>query len=140
MTPSYPGITSIGYLLANNLPANTTYQALAGITINLFIRPTPIQITNTAQCVVEHTNDCNGTAERLTLTFSTAQSLPRHTALAFVITDANHHQWLIGQAEQPHLAITATQQTGTPSDTPATYLYEIKTTAPIALKPCKVMV
>ena len=72
---SYPGIVSIGYLLAENLPANTAYSALAGIPVSLFLRPTDVPLSGTAECVVEQSNDSNGSAESLTLTFSSALRL-----------------------------------------------------------------
>ena len=140
MKPSYPGIVSIGYLLAENLPANTTNNALAGIPVVLFLRPTDVPLSGTPECVVEQSNDSNGSAESLTLTFSSALRLPRNKAVALVVKDANNQSWLIGQLERPHLAITSTQQTGTPDGTPAVYVYEVKQTAPICYKPCKMMV
>ena len=137
---SYPGIVSIGYLLAENLPANTAYSALAGIPVSLFLRPTDVPLSGTAECVVEQSNDSNGSAESLTLTFSSALRLPRHKAVALIVKDANNQSWLIGQLECPHLAITSTQQTGTPDGSPAVYVYEVKQSAPICYKPCKMMV
>ena len=137
---SYPGIVSIGYLLAENLPANTAYSAWAGIPVSLFLRPTDVPLSGTAECVVEQSNDSNGSAESLTLTFSSALRLPRHKAVALIVKDANNQSWLIGQLECPHLAITSTQQTGTPDGSPAVYVYEVKQSAPICYKPCKMMV
>ena len=69
---SYPGIVSIGYLFADTLPANTAYSALAGIPVNLFLRATDVPLSGTAQCVVEQSNESNGSAESLTLTFSSS--------------------------------------------------------------------
>ena len=140
MKVSYPGIVSIGYLLDENLPANTTYRALAGIPIHLFLRPITIPLSGMPECVVEQTNENNGSTESLTLTFNSALRLPRGKALAFVVKDANNRSWLIGQLERPHLAINSTQQTGTPEGSPAVYVYEVKQNAPICYKPCKMMV
>ena len=140
MSVSYPGIVSIGYLFADNVPANTIYNALAGVPIRLFTSPMVVPLSGTAECSVEQSNESNGTAESLTLTFSSPLRLPRHRAVAFVVTDANRRQWLIGQPERPHLSITSTQQTGTPDATAAVYQYEVKQTAPVCFKPCQVMV
>lgn len=138
MCVSYPGITSIGYVFADNLPAETVWFPLIGLPVDVY-NPTEIPLSGTAECAVEHTNDSNGSAESLTLTFSSALRLPRHKAVAFVVTDANGQLWLIGQPELPHLAITATQQTGTPDGTPAVYAYEVRHKAPICLKPCQIV-
>ncbi len=134
--PSYPGIIEIGYLKADILPANTTYNALAGVPIVLFVRPTVVPLSSNASLEVEQTNERNGTVESLTLTFRSATRLPRHCAVAFVIRTANGQYYLIGQSERLYLAITATQMTGTPDGDPAVYQYEVKHTASIVLKPC----
>ena len=140
MKVSYPGIVSIGFLFADNLPANTAYSALAGIPVNLFLRATDVPLSGKAVCVVEQSNDSNGSAESLTLSFSSSYRLPRHRAVAFVVKDANNQSWLIGQLERPHLSITSSQQTGTPDGDSAVFVYEVKQIAPICYKPCKVMV
>lgn len=114
MQPSYPGIVRIGYIYADNLPAYTIQRALVGLEINLFLHPTDIPLSGNAVCSVEKTNDCNGIIEHITLTFRSILPLPTQSAIAFVITDANGRQWLIGQLERPHLALTATRDTGTP--------------------------
>ena len=137
---SYPGIVSIGYLFADNLPANTMNNALAGIPVNLFLRPTDVPLSGATECAVEQSNDSNGSAESLSLSFNSALRLPRHKAVALVVKDANGQSWLIGQLERPHLSIKSTQQTGTPDGSPAVYAYEVKQSAPICFKPCKMMV
>lgn len=136
----YPGITRIGYLSADLLPAYTTYNAIAGAPVVLFTAPLRIPLSGYADLQVEQSNEHNGTAESLTLSFRTAHSLPRHNALAFIVWTAAGQCYLIGQKEQPAVAIQCTQLTGTPDGDPAAYRYEVKHTAPIALKPCKVMV
>lgn len=140
MKVSYPGIVRIGYLLAENLPANTAFSALTGIPIRLFLRPTNIPLSGTTDCVVEQSNESNGSAESLTLTFSSPLQLPRNKAVVFVVLDANNRSWLVGQLEHPHLAITSTLQSGQTDGTPAVYAYEVKQNAPICYKPCQMMV
>lgn len=140
MQPSYPGIVRIGYILADNLPAYIIQRAIVGLPINLFLQPRDIPLSGNAECSVEATNDCNGTIESVTLTFRTIMPLPTQRAIAFVLTDANGLQWIIGQLERPHLVITATRDLGTPDGKPAVITYEVKHTALTALKPCKIMV
>ena len=136
---SYPGIKSIGYIFADQVPANTIYNAVAGVPIQLFLKPTPIPLAAGAECVIESNNESNGIAETLTLTFSTALQLPRYRPLAFVITDVNGNTFLVGQPERPHLSVIGSRQTGTPEGESAVITYEIKQTAPICFKPCKMM-
>lgn len=140
MQVSYPGIVSVGYLFADNLPANTMYHAQAGIPISLFLRPDDIPLSGTPDLIVESTNESNGTAESMTLTFSSTLRLPRLRAVAFVIKDANGQWWLIGQLEKPHPAVTGSKATGATDGEPAVTTYEVRQTAPICLKPCKMMV
>lgn len=137
---SYPGITRVGYLSADLLPAYTTYAALAGAPVVLFVAPTLVPLSGNATLQVEQSNEHNGSAESITLSFRTAHHLPRQGTVAFIVWTAAGQCYLIGQLERPALAIQATQQTGTPDGDPAAYQYEVKHTAPIALKPCRVMV
>ena len=137
---SYPGIKSIGYIFADHIPANTVYNAVAGMPVNLFVKPTPVCLAANAVCQVEESNESNGIAQTVTLSFRTAHQLPRHRPLAFIIEDVNGNTFLIGQPERPHLSISRTRQTGTPESESAVTTYEVKHTAPIAFKPCKVMV
>ncbi len=137
---SYPGITKVGYLPADLIPINTIYNALAGVPVVMFTAPTVVPLSGNADLQVEQSNDHNGTAESLTLTFRSALRLPRHYAVALVVWTAAGQCYLIGQEERPCLAIKATQLTGAPDGDPAVYQYEVKQTAPICLKPCKVMV
>lgn len=136
---SYPGIKSIGYVFADQIPANTIYNAVAGIPINLFLTPTPVPVAGATTCEIVSSNENNGIAQSLTLTFSTALQLPRHRPLAFIIEDVNGNTFLIGQPERPHLSVEGTRQTGSPAGDSAVTTYEVKHTAPIALKPCKMV-
>lgn len=140
MQPSYPGIVRIGYILADNLPANTTQRALVGLPITLFLQAKQIPLLSNAVFSAETTNDYNGTAQSITLTFRTTMQLLSQSALAFVVTDACGQSWLIGQLEKPYPSITAIRSSGTPGDEAAVITYEVKHTAPAALKPCKIMV
>lgn len=134
---SFPGISKLGYVRAEELPANTTYNALVGMPLVLLLSPTEIPMSGYADLQVEQSNDRNGTAESLTLTFRSALRLPRHYAVAFVIKTANGQCYLVGQSEKPSLAIKATQVTGTPDGEAAVYNYEVKESAPVCLKPCR---
>ena len=135
---SYPGITRIAFFNANLIPANTTYNALAGIPVVLSSTHTVIPLSGNADLQVEQSNEHNGTEESLTLSFRSPLSLPLHHALAFIVWTAAGQCYLIGQTEQPFLAIKATQLTGTPEGDPAVYEYEVTQSAPITLKPCEV--
>ncbi|MBR3564722.1 MAG: hypothetical protein IKN91_00115 [Paludibacteraceae bacterium] len=137
---SYPGIKSVGYIFADHIPANSVYNAVAGIDINLFVKPTPICIIADATCEVDESNESNGIAQSVTLSFRSTSELPRHRPLAFVIEDVNGNTFLLGQPERPHLAVARTRQTGTPSGESAVISYEVTQTAPIALKPCKMII
>lgn len=139
MCVSYPGISSIGYLPVLSLPANTAYWAVAGVPVGLYEYPTPIPLTDVPELLVETSNENNGSAESVTLTFKTTLELPRHKPVAFVIKDANNALWLVGQLESPNLSITGTKNTGAPGGEPAVITYEVKQTAPKCLKPCKMM-
>lgn len=140
MQPSYPGIVRIGYIYADNQPVYTIQRALVGLPITLFLQATHIPLLSNALFSVETTNDCNGTSQSITLTFRTTLQLPSQSALAFVVTDACGQSWLIGQLEKPYPSITATRSSGTPEDEAAVITYEVKHTAPAALKPCNVRV
>lgn len=138
---NYPGIKTIGYLFADQLPADTIlYSASTRMPISLFLRPTLVPIVGNAVCEVETKAENNGYAEELTLTFQTVVHLPKHRPMAFVIEDVNGNAYLIGQLEKPHLAIHCKRTTSTPDGDAAVFQYEVKQTAPICLKSCKMVV
>ena len=64
-----PGIKSLAYVFSDNLNNNIAMQAVAKMPIMIFAQLTPLPFTGECTCVVENTNENNGTAETATLTF-----------------------------------------------------------------------
>ena len=133
-----PGIKSVSYLHTDNLPADLIYQALSGYQISITQQPTPITQNSTAICDLEQSPDNNTQIEKAKLTFSTLDSIPTSTPLAFLIETVNGENYIIGAREKPYPTIKTSKTTSKPEGDPAVTRYEVTFTARKALIPYKI--
>lgn len=137
MNASFPGITWMGYVKAENLNSGTVYDDLAGVTVSVSaVTVMEIPLDGKALMVCTETNECNGLSESLSITFATTMRLPVGWPLAFVVRDANGRYWLAGGLEPPYPAVTADDSTGLPDGDAAVISYEVRYKAPVCLKRC----
>ena len=97
-----PGIKSLAYVFSDNLNNNIAMQAVAKMPIVIFAPLNPIAFTGECTCIVENTNENNGSAETATLTFQSQVELPEDHPVAFVITDVMDRTYILGAKEAPY--------------------------------------
>lgn len=135
-----PGITAITWLYADSLYEDAQYEPLIGMEVRVeriggYIPLAGLDDSRRMEVVTD--NAGNGSSQKATLTFASEMCLPEHRPLAFIVRDANGRDWLLGQPYPPYLSVVSTVQTGTPGGDSAVYLYTVKETAPVCLRPCR---
>lgn len=134
-----PGIKTVSYLPTDNLPTDIIYQALSGypttLSTNLI---TPITQNGSSICELEQAPDNNTQIEKAKLTFSTLDSIPTSTPLAFLIETVNGDNYVIGTRERPYPTIKSSKSTSKPEGDPAVTRYEVTFTARKTLIPYKI--
>ena len=132
---SLPGINAISYIPATNLPADLIFQALAGYPVTITAASTAIPLTSIPSCELEESPDNNTQTEKAKLTFTTLDTLPTSTPLAFLITTASGNHYILGTRERLYPTIKATTNTSIPDSITAAQKYEVSFTARKALIP-----
>lgn len=135
-TFSLPGIKSLSYINAAQLPDDLAAHALSGAPIWLTQSMVMIPFTGEASCVCTRTNEHGAPNESVEMSFQSLLSLPEHIPLAFVVTDVNNRSFLIGAKEQPWPYVESSQGFGLPDGESSTTTYTITHKAPKALIPC----
>jgi len=124
-----PGIMSVAYVPCESVQRHCDLKCLAKIPVQVFTTPTPIALKGQATCETVSQYDNNGRTEQTTLRFRSLTSLPTTRPLAFIVTDVNRRQFLIGLNEPPYPIIKSTRSIGTPSGDPAIIVHEVTFTA-----------
>ena len=131
-----PGIIQIAYCQAQLLSTDVTFRALANMPVGIFTSLTTISHIGDAICEVETSFDNNDYLQKATLTFSSLESIPTDIPLAFVITTADHKQYLMGTKELPYTIIKSTTSTGSLDSDRAVTKYSISYQNTLALVSC----
>ena len=131
-----PGIKSLAYVFSDNLNNNIAMQAVAKMPIMIFAALTPLPFTGECTCVVENTNENNGTAETATLSFQSQVELPEDHPVAFVIIDVMNRTYLLGAKEAPYPQIGVSKGFGLPDSEAHAITYEVKYQSIKALVAC----
>ncbi len=125
MKQSLPGIIAISYIECKNLPADMELRTLSGLSVGIYEPVAEVAFIGTPTCITESAYDMKSQSERTTLTFQTTVDLPIRRNLAFVITDVQENNYVIGHAEDPFPTIKRNRNLGTPADNKAVYTYEV---------------
>ena len=133
-----PGIKSLAYVFSDDLNNNIAMQAVAKMPIMIFASVNPIVFTGECTCVVENTNENNGSAETATLNFNSQVELPENHPVAFIITDAMDRTFVLGAKEAPYPQITVSKGFGSPDGESHTTAYEVKYQSLKALVECSI--
>lgn len=132
---SLPGITAISYIPATNLPADLISQALAGYPVTITAASTAIPLASIPTCELEESPDNNTQIEKAKLTFTTLDTLPTSTPLAFQITTAAGNHYILGTRERLYPTIKSNTNTSIPDSSTAAHKYEVSFTSRKALIP-----
>ena len=132
---SLPGITAISYVPCDSLPADLIYQALTGFPVTISSSATEIALKSIPSCEVEESPDNNTQIEKAKLSFTTLDTLPTSTPLAFLITTASGNHYILGTREKLYPTIKVTKNTSKPDAEAAVHRYEVSFTARKALIP-----
>ena len=132
---SLPGITAISYVSCDSLPADLIYQALTGCPVAISSSATEIALKSIPSCEVEESPDNNTQIEKAKLLFTTLDTLPTSTPLAFLITTASGNHYILGTREKLYPTIKVTSNTSKPDAEAAVRRYEVSFTARKALIP-----
>ena len=131
---SLPGIRHIAFVDAEALTPHITLQALAKIPVGIFARLSSISFDRrTALCETETEFDNNSTLETATLTFASAETLPKNRKLCFVISLVNGEQWLLGTHEPPFPFVKKEASSGLPDGDANIINYTVNYTNKVAL-------
>ncbi len=125
MKQSLPGIIAIAYLECSKLSFNIEERKLAGLNVGIYEPLTKVCFAGMPTCVTESTHDKHSQSERTTLTFQSVDDIPIRHNLAFVVTDVQGQNYVIGHAEDPFPSIKRNKNLGTPKDEKAAYTYEV---------------
>ena len=134
---SLPGITAISYVSCDSLPADLIYQALTGFTVTISSSTTEIALKSIPSCELEESPDNNTQIEKAKLSFTTLDTLPTRTPLAFLITTASGNHYILGTREKLYPTIKVTSNTSKPDADAAVHRYEVSFTARKALIPLR---
>lgn len=133
---SLPGIISIGYIPCKLLQPDITLCAMSGVPVSV-PSPTNVELTGAATCESTTSPDNNTQLEKATLTFyTTDDSIPIGTPLAFVATTVQGQSYIIGRYEQPYPSVKRTRTTGVPDGDRSVLKYEVTFSALHAIVPC----
>ncbi|WP_033147863.1 hypothetical protein [Prevotella sp. P6B1] len=132
---SLPGIIAISYMPCSNLPADLIYQVLADYPVTISGSATPISIKSIPVCELEESPDNNTPTEKVKLIFTTLDTLPTSTPLAFLISTVNNKHYIIGTHERLYPTIKCSSSTSKPDGEAASVKYEVSFTARKALIP-----
>ena len=132
---SLPGVTAISYMPCGSLPADLIYQALTGFPVTISSSATEIALKSIPSCEVEESPDNNTQIEKAKLSFTTLDTLPTSTPLAFLITTASGNHYILGTREKLYPTIKVTKNTSKPDAEAAVHRYEVSITARKALIP-----
>lgn len=102
MKQSLPGIKAISFVPCHLLSPNIVEKYRAGIPVGVFSTSTPIEHYGNASCEAVSEHDNGSRLEKTTLKFTTADEVPEHQDLAFVVKDAQGKEYIIGQNESPY--------------------------------------
>lgn len=132
---SLPGITAISYVSCDSLPADLIYQALTDCPVTINTSATEIALNSIPSCELEESPDNNTQIEKAKLSFTTLDTLPTSTPLAFLITTASGNHYILGTREKLYPTIKVTKNTSKPDAEAAVHRYEVSFTARKALIP-----
>lgn len=133
---SLPGIKSLAYVNAQQLPDDLGLLAISGSPVTVIAPSVDIPFTGEATCTCTRSNSNGAGNDTVELTFQSLLSLPEHMPLAFLVTDVNNRCFLIGTHEAPYPYIESSQGLGLPDSESNTTTYTITYKAPKAMLPC----
>lgn len=134
---SLPGLTKVGYIPCKLLQPDITLRAMSGIPVGIYSLTTDVELTGAATCESTSSPDNNAQLEKATLTFyTTDDTVPIDTPLAFVATTVQGQSYIIGRYEQPFPSVKRTRTTGVPDGDRSVLKYEVTFSALRALVPC----
>ena len=133
---SLPGIKSLRYINAMELPSDLGLIGISGMPFALMCPSVDIPFTGGATCTGTRTNTNGAANETVELTFQSLLALPENMPLAFLVTDVNDRCFLIGTREQPWPYVESAQGLGFPDGESSTITHTITYKAPKGLIPC----
>lgn len=135
---SLPGIYKIGYLECSKLSPQLTMKYIAGVPIAILTDLVNVIFSGEPTCEAVSDNDNNGRSEKTTLKFTTTQTIPCESPIAFVVECVNGKKYLIGAKERPFPTVKITTISGTASGNVSSYSVEISHSAIKSLLPVAV--
>ena len=133
---SLPGIKSLRYVNAMELPSDLGLLGISGTPLALMCPSVDIPFTGEATCTGTRSNANGAANETVELSFQSLLALPEHIPLAFLVTDVNNRCFLIGTREQPWPYIEGAQDLGLPDGESSTTTYTVTYKAPKGLIAC----
>ena len=120
-----PGVRRIGWVNCSSLPRQVAMSAISGLPVALLTEINDITFFGQPESRNITEKENNGWVQSASLKFRSCDELPLDRHIAFVVTDVNGSNWLIGAYERPFPAVRYERVTGSPSGDPAGLSYEI---------------
>ena len=133
---SLPGIKSLRYVNAMELPSDLGLMGVSGTPFALMCPSVDIPFTGEATCTGTRSNANGAANETIELSFHSLLALPENMPLAFLVTDVNGRCFLIGTQERPWPYIESSQGLGLPDGDSSTITYTVTYKAPKGLIEC----
>lgn len=122
---SLPGIRRIGWVEAKFLPDNIVMHDIVGLPVLILTEINDIDFFGVSSCVCKSNMDEGTVSQTATLKFKSMQIIDDRRDIAFIVTDMNGDNYLIGNSKPPFAKIHFEKSTGQPDSEPAVIEYEI---------------
>lgn len=110
MKQSLPGIKNISILPCAELPLHAMAKCMSNIPVGINCDASNLDIYPECSLEVESKYTNGDYFENLSLEFTSTTRIPKNPKMAFVITDIEGHNYLIGTKERPFPVIEYTRE------------------------------
>lgn len=123
--PLLPGIRAIGWVPALEIPASADALAAAGVAVPVLAEVHPLRFTGEPTLEASAEPDGSGHKFTTTLTFASADPVPLHMHVAFVVVGVDGTPYIVGSGTAPYCRVKTAFTTGTTAEGPAGTTYEV---------------
>lgn len=132
-----PSLCRICYVPASSLPFDVAERFLAGLSVAVYSDVVEVPFVGFPSCESTEEYQNNGTVHKTQLKFVSTEQLPTRQHLAFIVSDVNGNDFLIGTQEKPYPIVKVKRTTGD-DDSHAGFDYEVSLTSIAGLIPCTI--
>lgn len=131
-----PGVTRIGWIYARVLSGAAAMQALSSSLTAVYSPVNWIRFYGEPDFEVSSKYDNRGRSYEASLSFESADDIPVHTPVAFVVQTADGTKRLIGGGVSPYPMVSVTDKAGAPSGDSAVRVYDVSFVSALPIPMC----